>query len=65
MYTVQLEASPTTHQHKYLFTRFGKLGLIDIDVWEGASGASADTPRFDLKSNLVSNEKKTRLSPGQ
>ena len=25
------------------------------DVWEGASGASRDAPRFGLKSNSVSN----------
>ena len=30
----------------------------DIDVWEGASGASRDAPRFGLKSNLVSNARK-------
>ena len=29
-----------------------------IDVWEGASGASHDAPRFSLKSNLVSNARK-------
>ena len=28
------------------------------DEWEGASGASADTPIFGLKSNLVSYAKK-------
>ena len=29
-----------------------------IDVWEGASGASRDAPRFGLKSNSVSNARK-------
>ena len=29
--------------------------LVGIDVWEGALGASADAPRFGLKSNSVSN----------
>ena len=31
---------------------------IAIDVWEGASGASADAPRFGLKINLVSSARK-------
>jgi len=32
--------------------------MLDIDVWEGASGASRDAPRFGLKSNSVSNARK-------
>ena len=31
---------------------------MSIDVWEGASGASRDAPRFGLKSNSVSNARK-------
>ena len=32
--------------------------LSGIDVWDGASGASRDAPRFGLKSNSVSNARK-------
>ena len=36
----------------------GKSPHSAIDVWEGASGASRDAPRFGLKSNSVSNARK-------
>ena len=35
-----------------------ELRLRDIDVWSKASGASADTPIFSLKSNSVLNVRK-------
>ena len=34
----------------------------NIDVWEGASGASQDAPIFGLKSNLVSKARKKKLA---
>ena len=35
--------------------------LLFIDVWEGASGASRDAPRFGLKCHSVSNGERKNI----
>ena len=52
--TVCLRVSPGLNP----VSQFTPSAPIHIDIWEGASGASADAPRFGLKSNSVSNARK-------
>jgi len=58
-YALQLETRKTNgmeHQLRFACVHFCRVRIID--VWEGASGASLDAPRFGLKSNSVSNARK-------
>ena len=51
----QFTVLSTTHTHTHLHAR------MPIDVWEGASGASRDAPRFGLKCHSVSNGERKNI----